>query len=258
MSDCCNPCPTTQTANVPGPEGEPGAPGTDGADGVNAFTQTTADFEVPLAGQNVTINVLDSTWMTVGQKIIFEGPATFEVVSKPTTTAVVGKFMAYVDDVDSGETVASGSNCSPCGVQGPDETLLPAISSYAVGGAQALTASPAQALSVSVTLTQAKTYLLIFAGRFDFDVATIADTEDVTLKMRRTNNTAADISNAVAVGKTGAQSAASKTMAFPQCPAVTYTATAGDVIQLYASMSDTPYSGAVNVVEGSILAIPLF
>ena len=31
--DCCNPCATVQTVNIPGAQGDPGLPGVDGADG---------------------------------------------------------------------------------------------------------------------------------------------------------------------------------------------------------------------------------
>lgn len=259
MSDqCCRPCPEVQVENIPGPEGADGQDGTNGTDGVNAFTQVSADFIVPLVGQNVTALVLDSTWMAVGQKIVFDGPANFEVVSKPTSTSVIAKFMGYVDDVAVGSTISAAANCSPSGTQGPDETMLPAISSYAVGGSQALTNSPAQLLSLSVTLTEAKTYLLIPTVRFDFSVATFAGSETITAKLRRTNNTPGDISDSVAEAETGVQTAETKTAPFPGIPAVTYTATAGDIVQLYGSLSDTPYSGAVNAVEGSIVAIPLF
>lgn len=258
MNECCSPCPEVQTINIPGVEGEAGEAGAAGSDGVNAYTQTTADFVVPIVGANETVSVLDSTWMAVGQKVVTDGPASFEVVSKPTSTSVVLQFMGYTDDVAPGATVSTGAVVSPSGTQGPDQTLLPKISSYAVGGSQALTATPAQILSLSVTLTEARSYLLIPSVRFDFSAATFADTENLTVKLRRTNNTAADITSAVAVGKIGVVSALSESVPFPGFPSVVYSAGAGDIVQMYASLSDTPYAGAINAVEGSILAIPLF
>lgn len=255
---CCNSCPEVQQTNVPGPEGADGTPGTDGTDGQNAYTQTTADFDTPLANANVTVSLINSDWMSIGQIVVVDGPANFEVISKPTSTSAILKYLDYPGDVGEGQTISTGVNVSPAGVEGPSNSLIPAISDYTVGGAGALTSSVAQILGASVTLTETRSYLLLASFRFDFAVATFPASESLTAKLRRTNNTAGDIANAIAVSETGIQTAVSQTMGCAPIPPVVYSANAGDVIELWAGLSDTPYSGAVNAVEASIVAIPLF
>lgn len=129
LLDCCTPCcPTTETVNVPGLEGPDGTDGTNGTGGGNAYTFTTADFVVPAIGSNVTVSVASSDWMVVGQKVITEGPATFEVISKPTSQSAVLEFKGYTDDVAPTTTVPSGSSVGPSGVE-------PSVSGFAAAGA---------------------------------------------------------------------------------------------------------------------------
>lgn len=254
---CCNPCPDVQTINIPGPEGEAGT-GTNGTNGVNAFTVTTAEFEVPLVDGNVTISVGNSTWAVVGQNFYVPGAGYFEVVSKPTSTSILGTYLNYAGNTHMGETIAVGTGVSPAGTQGPDQSLLPTISDYSIGGDQALTTSPAQLLTLSVTLATAGTYLLMASCRLDFDAATFSAGESVAIKLRETNTAPADIANALVNLDTGTTSAESSTFAAVALPPVVYAATAGDVIQLFGSVADTPYSGSLKAIEGSILAIPMF
>lgn len=253
LSNCCNPCPTTITTEVPGPEGAPGA---DGAAGINAFTITTADFTVPNISNTVTVQVGNSSWMTVGQNVFVEGAGTFSVSSKPGTGSAVLEYLDYAGNTHAGATISSGAQVSPAGTQ-PSVTLLPTVSSYATGGSQPLTDSSVQLLAQSLTLA-AKTYLLMATYRLDFDIATIAAPDAIALKLRETTNGPADITNA-AVGLE-APVVTTQTGTFIQgaFPPVIYAAASGDTIQMFGSINSTPYAGAVNIVEVSIVAIPLF
>lgn len=255
---CCTPCPTTQTVNVPGVEGPAGANGTNGTNGVNAFTTTTANFTVPLVGQNVTVSVLNSTWMTVGQIVVIAGPANFSVVSTPTPTSVTLTFKGFTGDVSPGTTVTAGASVSPGGQQGPDKTLLPTLSGYAVAGSQALTITPSQALSLQLTVVTGGHYLLMATARFDLVGATFASAKVVTAQLRETTNGPADITNAVANVNTGTPTTFSDTLATVAIPAVNYTAVSGDTIQMFVSVSGAPGAGSVEIIEASIIAIPLF
>lgn len=255
----CTPCcATPQSVDIPGTQGDDGDPGTNGTNGVNAFTITTADFEVPLVGSNVLVSVANSTWMVVGQKVIMPGPATFEVVSTPTTTSALLKFMGYSGDVSPGATISAGSKVSPSGVQGPSQTSIPSISNYNVAEAQALTNSFVQIGASQITLANAGTYMIFASVRLDFSVATFNASETVNLKLRETLNGPADVANAVRNLETGSQVAKSETFFAGPIPAITYTAAAGDVLQLWGMISDSPYSGAVNVIETAILAVRIF
>lgn len=251
---CCAPCPTVETVNTPGVEGPPGVDGTDGTNGLNSFTFTTADFVVPALGADVTVSVVDSTWMVVGQEVFSQTAGNFSVVSKPTPTTAVLNYSNIGTNTATGNTISTGAEIGP---SGKVLTALPAVTDYHVGGSQALTATPAQILLSQITLP-AGTYLLISTARIDFDIATFNSEQEVTVKLRRTNNTPGDIANAVAGTNTGLTTLVTETLEVIPLPAVMYTATAGDTLSLFASVASAPYSGSLNAVEASILAIRVF
>lgn len=250
---CCNPCPTSETVNIPGPEGADGA---DGTPGVNAFTITTADFAVPNIGSSVTISVGNSTWATVGQNVFIAGAGIFQITAKAGPSSMTVNYLNYNGNTHAGETVTAGAQVSPGGTQA-GATLLPAITFYAVGGSQALSTSFAQMLASQVTLA-AKTYLLLATYRIDYDIATFASPEGISLKLRETTNGPADIANALVGLETPVTTTKTGTFIQGAFPPVTYAAAAGDTIQMFASIENTPYAGSLNFVELSIVAIPLF
>lgn len=253
---CCTPCPTTQTVNVPGVEGPPGPTPTNGTNGVNAFTVTTSNFIIPLVGQNVTINVLNSSWVAVGQIVVVAGPASFSVVSTPTPTSMTLNFKGFFGDLAPGVTINAGSVVAPGGQEGPSQ--LPTISAYALAGSQALTVTPSQALSLELTLTTPGHYLISSTARIDLVGATFAAAKVVTVKLHETTNSNADLANAIANVNTGTPTTLTDTLATPSVPTVDYTAAAGDTIQMFVSVSGLPGAGSVEIIEASMIAIPLF
>jgi hypothetical protein len=250
---CCNPCPTSETVNIPGPEGTPGDPG---AAGINAFTLTTADFNVPNIGDSVTIQVGSSAWATVGQNIFIEGAGTFQITSKPGAASMTVQYLNYGGNTHAGETIAAPAQVSPSGTQ-PSSTLLPAITSYKTGGSQALSNSSVQLLSGSIVLA-ARTYLLLATYRLDYDVATFASPENIALKLREVVNGPADIANALVGLETPTTTTKTGTFIQGAFPAVTYAAAAGDTIEMFGTIDATPYAGSLKAVELSLVAIPLF
>lgn len=250
---CCQPCPPTETVNIPGPEG---GPGTDGSPGVNAFTLTTANFTVPNIGDSVTVQVGNSSWATTGQNVFVEGAGTFKITAKPGASSMTLQYLNYGGNTHAGETVNAGAQVSPSGTQ-PASTLLPAISDYHVGGSQVLTNSSVQLLGSSVVLA-AKTYLLMATFRLDYEVATFASPEGIHIKLRETVNGPADIANALVNLQTPVVTSKTGTFIQGALPPVTYTAAAGDTIQMFGSIDVTPYSGSMQAIELSVVAIPLF
>lgn len=202
------------------------------------------------------MHVENNSWMVVGQTLSLPGPAHFEVVSLVGTTTLTAKFLCYAGDIGPGETISSGAKVSPSGTQ-PDFSLLPAQSFYAVGGSQALTASNVQLLSAVVTLPTSGSYLITSSVRVDFDDATTLASATVFLKLRETTNGPADVANAVREIATGVVTDALNTLEVAALPAVVYSGTAGDTIQLQGSISVVPYVGDVVVVEATILALPI-
>lgn len=104
-------CSTTQTVNVPGSEGDDGL---DGSDGQNAWTLTTSLFTVPAVGDTVTIPVLSSLWMAIGQVLVVNGTY-FKVISKASATTFLGQNLGYSGSVAPAGTIAAGSTISPAG-----------------------------------------------------------------------------------------------------------------------------------------------
>lgn len=254
----CVPCCTTpQVVNTPGSQG---LPGSDGSNGLNAFSTTTADFIVPAIGATVTVLVTSSLWMVVGQIVIFTGPDNFEVTAVPTATSVTVKFLGYPGDGNPGDTVSSGSKVSPAGIL---SALTAPLSVYASGTAYQLTATPALlALGTtipSLTLTEAGTYLLLGRVRYDYNGATFAAVRTATTKLRRTNNTAADLPNTSTAFKTQIITTLTFTAGiFDVQPTVYATTNTDDVIQLWGSLDVVPSAGSMDCDEASIVAVKLF
>lgn len=256
--DCCTPCASTvPPVNIPGSAGATGPAGADGTDGINAFT-FVADpgFVVPALGANVTVPTVDATWMAVGQNVYITGAGYFQVVSVGVngTSASLEYLDGYAGNTNSGATISAGAQISPGGTQ---PTLLPLQTFYAVSGSQALTETNTMLLSATVTLPTTGSYILSSNVRLDFSAATTAASLTAFLKLRRTNNTPADIANAVREAATGIVTDAENTFTIAMLPDVLYAATAGDTLQLQGSLSGLPYAGDIIAVEASIVAQPI-
>lgn len=119
---CKDTCPESEVVQIPGPSGSPGAPGPAGTPGTNAFTLTTAPFAMPAGNGSVTVTVVRSDWMAVGQLVYVEGAGYLEVIGIGTTISVwlrnpaVGG--AYAGNAAAGTVIPSGRKVTPAGVQG--------------------------------------------------------------------------------------------------------------------------------------------
>lgn len=254
----CVPCCTTPlSVNVPGVEGPPGS---DGTNGLNAFSLTTADFVIPAVSSNVTISVNDSQWMAIGQIVVASGPATFQVVSKGSTTSAVLKFLGYSGDLSPGATITAPAVISPAGVL---SSLTAPLSVYASGTAYQLTNTAALlalgTTTPSLTLNAAGTYLLLARVRYDYNGATFAAVRTATTKLRRTNNTAADLTNSSTAFKTQIITTLTFTAGILTLQPIVYTTVNNnDVIELWGSLDVVPSAGSFDCDEASIVAVKLF
>lgn len=116
--DCCTPCTTPSVQQVPGPQGPAGANGTNGTDGINAFTTTSAPFNMPNSGNSVTVAVGDAAWM-VGGQIVFVETAGFMQVTGVVGNNVTFKNLGYTGNAAGGTIIPSASHVSPGGIIGP-------------------------------------------------------------------------------------------------------------------------------------------
>lgn len=261
LSNNC-PCPPVEVVEVPGVQGSTGAAGSNGTNGINSYTATTANLIIPTTGTTVQIGVANTSWTVIGQNVfISDGTnlANFQITGIQASPPVLTlKALGYTGDTAATGTITAGAAVVPSGVQGPSAFTPIATNNAATGGSQNLSNTPAQALSVGLTLagSAGKTYMLFARIRLDYVGATFAAQEAVTLTIRRTNNTAANI--------------ASTSVATQILTAVTYgagelsviaipytTSGTSDVIQPFVSVAATPSAGNLNVVEASISALEL-
>ena len=259
-TSCCTTCDTPTTTQIPGPQGDPGTNGTNGADGVNAFTLTTADFDVPLVGANVTVNVADSAWMADGQVIFVEGAGYFNVASKPTSTSVILTYLDYEVNTNAGNTISTGAAVSPGGTQPSAPTNADEISTFGAGTAYQLTTTPGAVTlgttSPAMTISQAGSWALFYFARVDFVGATYSAVKEATFKLRRTNNTAADVTNSAHTFIMPIVTTVDHTAGLLTIGPIPYvTANADDAIALYGSIEADPDAGEIDVTDAYVAAL---
>jgi hypothetical protein len=142
--------------------------------------------------------------------------------------------------------------------------VLPTMSNtaaYLTGSAYSLTATSSAVIggttNPTVTLPTTGTYLLFPTAQIRYNGATFLASRNVTLKLRKTSGTPADISNSQTIAQTQIITALSFTMATPAMPIVVYSGTAGDVVSIFADVSVLPTLGSIQCTEGSIVAIKM-
>lgn len=134
---------------------------------------------------------------------------------------------------------------------------------YAVGTAYSLTATPAAldfgTTDPSIVLNKAGTYLLLGRVNVKYTAATFAASRTVTLKLRRTNNTPADLSNGSMTALTDIITTLTYTMGvFNLPPVVVTTANTDDAVTIFGDVSVIPTAGSLDAVEASIVAVRLY
>lgn len=133
-----------------------------------------------------------------------------------------------------------------------------AVDGYGTGTAYSLTTSSAAVAfgttSPTITLATAATYWLTARVNLKYNGATFAAIRNVTIKIRRTNNTAADVASATTSVTTGVVSALTQTMMQLSIPDVSYTAGAGDILSIFAIIDVAPTLGSLDIVEAELHA----
>lgn len=283
--DCA--CPTPETVLIPGVEGDEGEPGSDGSDGISSFTLLTSPVNIPAIGADVGLLVANNTWVAVGE-VIFASDGvdwgTFRTVGTSGTTGITATFLGAPGDAAPAAIIGTGGKVTPAGA--PQSTPLPIasggtnastvqaaitnlglkktpLSVYAAGTAYQLTATQALlnfgTTDPSLTIDAPGVYLLLARVRIDYTGATFADEELVTIKLRRTNNTAADLTNSSASFLTQIITTLSHTAQVMDLPPIIYTTTnSNDVLEMWGACVDLPSAGSIDAVEASIVAVRLF
>ena len=177
-----------------------------------------------------------------------------------SAVAITGGSVTGITDLtvaDGGTGASTASNArTNLGVTSANQ-----LSVYAVGTAYSLTNTPAAldfgTTDPSLTLTAAGTYLIIATTKLDLTGATFAASRTVTLKLRRTNNTAADLTNGTITYATPITTTLTNTMDYPTWYAVYTTAATDDVITIFGDVSTVPSAGSLDASAASIVAVRL-
>jgi len=107
----------------------------------------------------------------------------------------------------------------------------------------------------SITLNAPGTYLIIATAKIDYNAATFLAVRNLTLKLRRMNNTPADVISSVL--KTQVITALTFTMPPVMWTTVYTTNNSNDIINIVASIDTGPSAGTLDINEATITAIRL-
>ncbi len=130
---------------------------------------------------------------------------------------------------------------------------------YAAGTAYTLTSASALVdfgtTDPTITLTAPGLYEINATGVLKYNAATFAANQVITLKLRRTNNTAADLPNTSTIIFTRIITTTTDSAGTFVIPTTFYsTAVSTDVISLFAHVNVLPSAGTVTVESASIQA----
>lgn len=129
------------------------------------------------------------------------------------------------------------------------------------GTAYTLTATAAKVTlgttSPALVVTAPGTYLIVYEAQIHNTGATYASERDFVVKLRRTNNTAADLANSTKTVKTGIVTTVTGAASYVTGTCIYTTNNSDDAIELWASVSVLPSAGTSEVSTGSIRAIRL-
>ena len=131
-SQCCTPCDSPVTVQIPGPAGANGTNGTNGTNGVSAFTTVAANFTMPGELASVVATVVSTAWMGINEivwvtRVDGTVKGYMQVTGIGGLTTVTLKNLkdtpsnAYTGNSTAG-TVNIGSVITPGGLQGPSGT----------------------------------------------------------------------------------------------------------------------------------------
>jgi hypothetical protein len=228
--------------------------------GGNAWTTNTLQFTIPAVGSNVTVSLADARWMEVGQKVVFSGPATFQVVSTNVTvtpnTAVL-TFLGYIGDLAPTGVISAGTGVSPAGTQ----PITPNVQiGLGTGTAYSLTTSLALlnlgTSQPSVTLPAKGTFIIFATALFPYGAAVSQYT--LTTLIQRTNNTPGAVTGSQIVINANDTSSGAQTDLQLVLPLFIYTTTSvGDILQIWSKYATIGGSPAPTCTAAGLYAVQI-
>ena len=267
-------CPTPVVVSVPGTSGA------DGAAGENSYTTVSEDFVVPAIAESVSVAVVSSAWVAIGQNIFIFGAGYFNVNSN--TSNVIGlTYLDYAGNTAAGQTVSAGSKVSPGGTQPPFAYPITIAlggtgaatkseaqaslglgqdltSSVSTGFQQHITATAAVISGISVTAPAAGKYLVLGSVTVELDSAVFASDEKILIES--VNITQISVINSAYrnTGNVMPQYAPQYSMSADYVvPFSQVTLAANDVVSLRASVSNLPSRGDANITAANLSLVPI-
>lgn len=209
----------------------------------NLSGNTTFTFSNPTSGQNFTVIVTNSSTYTVTWPTVhWIGGGT------PTQSSANTDFYDFFYD----GSIYHGAQ-TPGSVPGVEQEA------YSAGTVYVMTATPAftdfGTTDPTITVATAGTYLIHWGANVKYNAATYAGNQTFTVKVRRTNNTAADITNATVTQTTRIITTITDNAGLIGGKPVQYVAAAGDILQVWGSVSATPAAGSVDVTDAWIVIV---
>jgi uncharacterized membrane protein len=174
---------------------------------VNAFTTTTANYVQPAVAGTVVVDVVDSTWIAIGQVLYVTGGGYYLVTATPTAITVTLQNLGYSGNAAPAAVVASPADVSPGGLEGPAGTP----GTPGAAGVNAFTTTtadyvqPAAGATVVVSVADSTwigigQILYVVTGGY-YQVTATPTAISVTLKNLAYNGNAAPATNIVAPQK---------------------------------------------------------
>lgn len=175
---------------------------------------------------------------------------------KPTLQSGTGRWLKRKNQIQANMTQAVTSD--PGYIQNVSMPGSVTVTGYGTGTAYTLTTSSAQiafgTTSPAVTLATAGTYLIISNVTLDYSGLTTLAVTTCNFKIRRTNNTPADLPNTSQNFNVPIVTLLTQTGGDIDIPAIIYTATAGDILQLFGNRGALSV-GTMQITSAYIVAV---
>lgn len=185
-----------------------------------------------------------------------------DLSSYARTTDMVSALAAYAQStILANYALLAGATFSGS-ISAPNLYQNTSVAGYGTGTAYSLTATPAAVsfgtTSPTITVPIAGTWAIFARMNLKYNGATFAAVRTVSLKLRRTNNTAADLDSSPSSILTGTVTALTTTLSDANLPLIVYTtANTNDSISIFASIDVVPTLGTLDISEASLVAVRL-
>lgn len=162
----------------------------------------------------------------------------------------------------AGATTVTGNLNATGEVQSAGSRIGYTINTVAAGTVYALTNAAATldfgTTDPTIIIDKAGTYLIFARVMAKYNAATFAANQTLTCKLRRTNNTAADVTNSTTAQTLRIITTITDGFEVPLPPVIYTTTNTDDVIAVQGLLSAVPAVGSVDMTEAAITAIRLY